>query len=131
MSENAAHSVLIVDDEPTARTMLRLILVRAGFEVLEAQNGSEALEVVEGRLPDVMLLDIMMPGIDGFEVCQILRGQDRTADLPIIMLSARADAESVNRGLRLGATKYLTKPVMPDDLTRHVREVLQIENGIV
>ncbi len=131
MSENAAHSVLIVDDEPTARTMLRLILVRAGFEVLEAQNGSEALEVVEGRLPDVMLLDIMMPGIDGFEVCQILRGQDRTADLPIIMLSARADAESVNRGLRLGATKYLTKPVMPDELTRHVREVLQIENGIV
>lgn len=131
MSENAAHSVLIVDDEPTARTMLRLILVRAGFEVLEAQNGSEALEVVEGRLPDVMLLDIMMPGIDGFEVCQILRGQARTADLPIIMLSARADAESVNRGLRLGATKYLTKPVMPDELTRHVREVLQIENGIV
>jgi len=131
MSDNVAHSVLVVDDEPTARTMLRLILVRAGFEVLEAQDGPEALEEIQRNVPDLMILDIMMPGIDGFEVCQILREQENTADLPIIMLSARADPESVNRGLLLGATKYLTKPVMPDDLTRHVREVLQIENGIV
>ena len=76
-----------------------------------------------------MILDIMMPGIDGFEVCEILRAEDDTADLPIIMLSARADAKSVNRGLMLGATKYLTKLVRPDDLTRHVREVLQIEDA--
>jgi DNA-binding response OmpR family regulator len=110
--------------------MLRLILVRAGFEVLEAQDGTEALEEVRRRLPDVMLLDIMMPGIDGFEVCEILRGDEATADLPIIMLSARADAQSVSRGLSLGATKYLTKPVRPDDLTRHVREVLQSEDGV-
>jgi DNA-binding response OmpR family regulator len=60
-----------------------------------------------------------------------LRSQDETADLPIIMLSARADAESVTRGLLLGATKYLTKPVMPDELTRHVREVLNVKDGIV
>ncbi|UCG26233.1 MAG: response regulator [Chloroflexota bacterium] len=130
MTESAIPSVLIVDDEPTARTMLRLILVRAGFEVIEAQDGSEALEEVRREMPDVMLLDIMMPGIDGFEVCEILRADDETADLPIIMLSARADAQSVNRGLTLGATKYLTKPVRPDNLTRHVREVLQIEDGI-
>ena len=110
--------------------MLRLILVRAGFEVLEAQDGPEALEEVGRRIPDLMILDIMMPGIDGFEVCEILRHQEETADLPIIMLSARADAESVNRGLMLGATKYLTKPVMPDELTHHVREVLHIEDGI-
>lgn len=125
MAESANRSVLVVDDEPTARTMLRLILVRAGFEVLEAQDGAEALEEVKRQIPDLMILDIMMPGIDGFEVCQILRSQDETADLPIIMLSARADAESVNRGLLIGATKYLTKPVMPDELTRHVREVLK------
>ena len=130
MTESAIHSVLIVDDEPTARTMLRLILVRAGFEVLEAQDGTEALDMVRRQLPDVMLLDIMMPGIDGFEVCRILRAENETTDLPIIMLSASADAQSVNRGLALGATKYLTKPVRPDDLTRHVREVLQIEDGI-
>lgn len=130
MAESDSLSVLVVDDEPTARTMLRLILIRAGFEVLEAQDGSEALAEVERQMPDAMILDIMMPGIDGFEVCRILRNEERTVNLPIIMLSARADAESVSRGLQLGATKYLTKPVMPDELTRHVREVLQIENGI-
>jgi len=130
MAESQNRSVLVVDDEPTARTMLRLILIRAGFEVLEAQDGPEALAEVQRQVPDAMILDIMMPGIDGFEVCRILRDEERTVALPIIMLSARADAESVNRGLQLGATKYLTKPVMPDELTRHVREVLQIENGI-
>lgn len=125
-----SQSVLVVDDEPTARSMLRLILVRAGFEVLEAKDGYEALEQVGRYIPDVMLLDIMMPGMDGFTVCQTLREQERTADLPIIMLSARADPESVNTGLRVGATKYLTKPVTPDELTRHVREVLSIEGEI-
>jgi DNA-binding response OmpR family regulator len=125
MAESANRSILIVDDEPTARTMLRLILVRAGFEVLEAQDGPEALDEVQRQMPDLMILDFMMPGIDGFEVCRILRDQDETAQLPIIMLSARADAESVNRGLLLGATKYLTKPVRPDELTRQVREVLE------
>lgn len=124
------QSVLVVDDEPTARSMLRLILVRAGFEVREAKDGYEALEQVERNVPDVMLLDIMMPGMDGFTVCQILREQENTVDLPIIMLSARADPESVNTGLRVGATKYLTKPVTPDELTRHVREVLSIEGEI-
>lgn len=124
------QSVLVVDDEPTARSMLRLILVRAGFEVREAKDGYEALEQVERNVPDVMLLDIMMPGMDGFTVCQILREQESTVDLPIIMLSARADPESVNTGLRVGATKYLTKPVTPDELTRHVREVLSIEGEI-
>ncbi|KPK12637.1 MAG: hypothetical protein AMJ56_04735 [Anaerolineae bacterium SG8_19] len=110
--------------------MLRLILVRAGFEVREAKDGYEALEQVERIIPDVMLLDIMMPGMDGFTVCQILREQENTVDLPIIMLSARADPESVNTGLRVGATKYLTKPVTPDELTRHIREVLSIEGEI-
>jgi DNA-binding response OmpR family regulator len=125
-----SQSVLVVDDEPTARSMLRLILVRAGFEVLEAKDGYEALEQVKRNIPDLMLLDIMMPGMDGFTVCETLRGQEKTADLPVIMLSARADPESINTGLRVGATKYLTKPVTPDELTRHVREVLSIEGEI-
>jgi CheY-like chemotaxis protein len=123
-------SVLVVDDEPQARMMLRLILARAGFEVLEAQDGYEALAEVERALPDAMILDIMMPGIDGFEVCERLRGDERTADLPIIMLSAKADPQSISRGLSLGANEYLTKPVTPDDLTRHVRIALSLENEI-
>lgn len=124
------RSVLVVDDEPMARKMLRLILVRAGFDVFEAKDGYQALSDIKLNIPDLVILDVMMPGIDGFEVCETLRDDDKTAELPIIMLSAKADIESVNKGLRLGATKYLTKPVTPDDLTRHVREVLSIENEI-
>jgi DNA-binding response OmpR family regulator len=124
------RSVLVVDDEPMARKMLRLILVRAGFDVFEAKDGYEALSDIKNNIPDLVILDVMMPGIDGFEVCETLRDDDKTSELPIIMLSAKADIESVNKGLRLGATKYLTKPVTPDDLTHHVREVLSIENEI-
>ena len=122
-----SRTILVVDDEPNARSLLRLILVSAGFEVLVAQDGYEALNEVENKIPDAMILDIMMPGIDGFEVCKRLRSNEKTATLPIIMLSARADPESVNKGLRVGATKYLTKPVTPEMLTRQVREVLSIE----
>jgi DNA-binding response OmpR family regulator len=125
-----AYSVLVVDDEPMARTMLRLMLVRAGFDVREAEDGKTALAEVAQGVPDLMILDIMMPGIDGFEVCTRLRSEGNTANLPIIMLSARTDAQSVKKGLELGADRYLTKPVGPDELTRHVREVLSIEDEI-
>ncbi len=118
------QSVLVVDDEPQARSMMRLILVRAGYDVLEAKDGYEALDEVERQVPDLMILDIMMPGIDGFYVCQRLRADDRTAELPIIVLSAKTDADSIERGKEVGATMYLTKPVSPDELTRHVREVI-------
>ena len=120
-------SVLVVDDEPMARTLLRLMLVRAGFDVFEAEDGFDALDKVKIRTPDVMILDVMMPGMDGFAVCEVLRDDEITSTMPIIMLSAKTDLDSVNRGLRAGATKYLTKPVSPEDLTRNVRDVL--ENG--
>ncbi|MGB3715627.1 MAG: response regulator [Candidatus Promineifilaceae bacterium] len=117
-------SVLVVDDEPQARSMMRLILVRAGYDVLEAKDGYEALDEVKRQMPDLMILDIMMPGIDGFTVCERLRAEKRTTNLPIIVLSAKTDADSVKRGMEVGATMYLTKPVSPDDLTRHVQDVI-------
>ncbi|MGH2537700.1 MAG: response regulator [Candidatus Promineifilaceae bacterium] len=126
-----AQSVLVVDDEQMARTMLRLILVRAGFEVFEAKDGYEALAEVQRQLPDLVILDIMMPGMDGFAVCEALRKDDRSADVPIIMLSARADSESVVKGLQVGATHYMTKPVNPEELTRQVRETLSVRNQIL
>ncbi len=116
--------MLVVDDEPQARSMMRLILVRAGFDVLEAKDGYEALDEVQRQLPDLMILDIMMPGIDGFTVCERLRAEERTTNLPIIVLSAKTDADSMKRGMEVGATMYLTKPVSPDDLTRHVQDVI-------
>ena len=122
--ESLTQSVLIVDDEPMARTLLRLMLVRAGFNVSEAEDGFDALEKVKKNPPDIILLDVMMPGMDGFTVCETLRNEENTATLPIIMLSAKTDLESINRGLRLGATKYLTKPISPEDLTQHVYDAL-------
>jgi DNA-binding response OmpR family regulator len=122
--DHLSQSVLVVDDEPMARTLLRLMLVRAGFEVSEAEDGYDALEKIAEELPDLVILDVMMPGMDGFSVCRAVRESDRTARLPVIMLSAKTDLESVNRGLRAGANKYLTKPISPDELTRQVRSVL-------
>ncbi len=118
------QSVLIVDDEPMARTLLRLMLVRAGFHVLEAEDGYAALEKVRLNRPDLVLLDVMMPGLDGFAVCSTLRSNTDTKSLPIVMLSAKTDLDSVNKGIRVGATKYLFKPISPEDLTQHVQDVL-------
>jgi DNA-binding response OmpR family regulator len=123
--DGLTQSVLVVDDEPMARTLLRLMLVRAGFAVIEAENGFEALAKAQQQRPDIVLLDVMMPGMDGFTVCETLRQQSETADLPIIMLSAKTDLASVNKGIRLGATEYLTKPISPDELTQQVQNVLE------
>ncbi len=120
------QSVLVVDDEPMARTLLRLMLVRAGFQVTEAEDGYDALAKVERNKPDLVLLDVMMPGIDGFAVCESIRNEVATSQVPIIMLSAKTDLTSISKGLRVGATKYLTKPISPDELTRHVRDVLGV-----
>lgn len=107
-----------------ARTLLRLMLVRAGFNVSEAEDGFDALEKIQTNQPDIVLLDVMMPGMDGFSVCETIRQQQETAQLPVIMLSAKTDLNSINKGLRVGATKYLTKPISPENLTRHVKEIL-------
>lgn len=125
-----SRTILVVDDEPNARSLLRLILVRAGFDVIAAQDGYEALEEIGRMIPAAVVLDIMMPGIDGFEVCEKIRGDKQTATLPVIMLSARADQESINRGFSVGASKYITKPVVPELLVQEVREVLGIKDEI-
>ncbi|MDX1663147.1 MAG: response regulator [Candidatus Promineifilaceae bacterium] len=120
-----SETVLVVDDEPMARTLLRLMLVRAGFEVVEAEDGFDALEKVQANVADIMILDIMMPGMDGFTVCETVREQHNNDELPILLLSAKTDAESVRKGLACGADLYLTKPISPEELTHHVRSALQ------
>jgi DNA-binding response OmpR family regulator len=118
-------SVLIVDDEPLTRNLLRLMLERAGFAILEAEDGLKALEVVANASPDVLLLDVMMPNMDGITVCETLRAQAKTAVLPIILLSARTSPEAVRMGLEAGANEYLGKPVSRNELISTIREVLQ------
>lgn len=120
-----SHTILVVDDEPMARNLLRLMLVREGFDVIEAVDGQDALNKLEQRIPDLLILDVMMPGIDGLSVCRQLRSREAFANIPIMMLSARTDTDSVDEGFAAGATKYLTKPISAVQLAYHVRECLQ------
>lgn len=115
---------MVVDDEPMARNLLRLMLVREGFDVLEAVDGADALSKLRRSTPDLVILDVMMPGVDGYSVCRNLRAADATVNTPVIMLSARTDARSIDEGLRAGATRFVAKPISADQLSRHVRELL-------
>lgn len=118
-------SVLIVDDESMTRDLLRLMLERAGFDISEAEDGLQALLMVAEEVPDVLLLDVMMPNMDGLTVCEKLRAQAETAVLPIILLSARNSPESISEGMKAGATRYLGKPVAYEKLVKTIHEVLE------
>jgi CheY-like chemotaxis protein len=118
------HSILIVDDEPMTRDMLRMMLELAGYHIREAEDGLDALRQIETAVPDLVLLDVMMPGLDGFEVCATLRRMPETATLPVIMLSAKSAQESIQRGLAAGANKYLTKPITRQVLIDEIKELI-------
>ncbi|MEM7331512.1 MAG: response regulator [Chloroflexota bacterium] len=118
------HSILLVDDEPQTRDLLRLMLKRDGYEVFDAEDGFDALEKVKQFKPDAILLDVMMPEIDGIEVCVRIRADEKISDIPIIMLSARTHTEAIEIGILAGATRYLAKPIGRKDLLRNVTEVL-------
>ena len=103
-------TILIVDDDPAGRHTLESILDQQGYQLVMAENGIQALEKAEQCLPDVILLDVMMPGMDGFEVCQLIRKNPLVAEIPIIMLTALDDRKSLLDGLEAGADDYITKP---------------------
>ena len=125
MTDSAAPLlVLIVDDEDMIRSLLRLTLVRAGYDVTEAETGEEGIVIVREQEPDLVLLDVMMPGIDGFAVCEQIRQDPVVGDIPVIMLSARKDPRSRQESRRVGATNYLTKPWKTDELLWYVNKAL-------
>ena len=117
-------SVLIVDDEPLTQDMLRLMLEPAGFRVTSAEHGVEALEKIQESKPDIVLLDVMMPHVDGITVCKKLRSDPKTAALPVIMLSGKTHLNAVEEGLDAGANRYLSKPMSRADLIKNLKEVL-------
>lgn len=116
--------VLIVDDDKTTRFILRGILEQDGFTVVEAENGAEALSIVERTPPDVVLVDVMMPVMDGFETCIRLRGLPTGEQIPVLMITARSDVPSVNRAFEVGATDYITKPIHHTVLRRRLRRIV-------
>ena len=115
--------ILVVDDEPNIIELARLYLERDGFRVVGVGDGLAALESVEGLRPALMILDIMLPKLDGLEICKKLRGQDNS--IPILMLTARDDDIDKILGLELGADDYLTKPFNPRELVARVKAVLR------
>lgn len=116
--------VLVVDDEEMTRKLLRLMLERDGFVIVEAEDGLEALEIIKHEMPDIIIMDVMMPNMDGFSACQALRSKPETAEIPIILLSARAQAEAIRAGLSAGANRYMTKPISKPELVQTIRDLL-------
>jgi DNA-binding response OmpR family regulator len=116
--------VLVVDDDPQVLRLLRVNFELEGYEVLSATNGEEALELVRGDSPDVVVCDVMMPGIDGLEVVRRLRADPATVSMPLVVVSAKAQRADVSHGLRLGADAYVTKPFDPAELLDVVAQLL-------
>lgn len=116
--------VLVVDDDRAIQQLLEVNLELDGYDVAKAVDGAEALEMVASFGPDIILLDVMMPRMDGREVCRRLKADPKTSALPIVFLSARAQEMDVSLGMELGAAAYLTKPFEPQDLLDTVRRVL-------
>jgi DNA-binding response OmpR family regulator len=118
--------VLVVDDEPNIVMSLEFLMRRAGFEVTVARNGREALDALEGSPPDLLLLDVMMPEFDGYEVCERIRARPEWSGTKIVMLTARGREVERERGLALGADAYVTKPFSTRDLVEQVKRMLDV-----
>jgi DNA-binding response OmpR family regulator len=124
MSSNASTRVLVIDDEAPIRLLCRVNLEAEGMDVLEAADGPTGLEKARAETPDVVLLDVMMPGLDGWRVAEELLDDPRTESIPIVFLTARAELRDRARGIDLGGIDYVTKPFNPVELAPLVRALL-------
>jgi len=120
-----AKKVLFVDDEPGYSRAMTYALEKEGYEVVSASNGLQALIKAQKENPDLIVLDVMLPGMDGFEVCSRLRNDPQTSRIPIIMLSAKGQDADKSTGMRVGALDYLTKPVENTSLMEKIQVFLQ------
>lgn len=119
--------ILIVDDEPNIVISLEFLMRREGFDVTVARDGEEALGAISQERPDLVLLDVMMPKVNGFEVCEQVRANPANASMHIIMLTAKGREAEISKGLGLGADGYITKPFSTRDLVEQVRNLLGID----
>ena len=122
-------TILSVDDERDVTDLVSFHLNRAGFNVLTASSGREALDTIDVSHPDLIILDLMLPDIDGFGICEILRRHEDTAKIPIIILTAWATNDAQHLGLELGAIDYVTKPFSPKKLVERVNHLLSLRES--
>jgi two-component system, OmpR family, alkaline phosphatase synthesis response regulator PhoP len=121
----AQKRILLVEDEKDIAELVRYNLAREGYEVTHAASGEEGLRLARAQPPDLMLLDLMLPGVDGLEVCRALKRHRATETIPIVMLTAKSEESDIVAGLELGADDYITKPFSPKVLVARVRTVLR------
>jgi two-component system phosphate regulon response regulator PhoB len=121
----AKTRILVVDDEADIRELVRLNLAREGYEILDCETGEQALGLSRSKMPDLIVLDLMLPGIDGMEVCKRLRADSKTACIPIVMLTAKGEEADIVAGLEVGADDYVTKPFSGKVLVARVRRRLR------
>jgi DNA-binding response OmpR family regulator len=124
VTRNGQPLVLIADDDPDILALVSFRLERAGYEVVQARNGEEAVQVALSRRPDLAVIDVMMPRIDGYEATRQLRQQEETSRMPIILLTARVQEEDIARGFDAGADDYVRKPFSPQELSSRVQAAL-------
>jgi DNA-binding response OmpR family regulator len=119
-----AKRILVIEDEPHVLAVIRKRLETKGYEVVAAVDGREGLRQARCAKPDLIVLDLILPGMDGFQLCALFKRDDSLRQTPILMLTARTQESDIERGIALGANAYMTKPFKPDDLLRQIAELL-------
>jgi DNA-binding response OmpR family regulator len=117
--------ILIAEDERDIRDLIAFTLRFAGHEVITTANGEEALNMALQTVPDLILLDVRMPRMTGYEACRQIKAEDKTSNIPVVFLSAKGQESEVQTGLAAGATEYILKPFSPDNLTERIRVILK------
>ncbi len=124
-----AKKILLVDDEPDIISMLKLRLEASGYDVITAADGNIAYDKAKSELPDLVILDLMLPGMDGYQVCRLLKFNEKYRHIPIIMLTAKSQKDDKDWGQKVGADFYLTKPFDAAELLNKIKELLDKKNG--
>lgn len=127
MNQNSNYTILIVDDVAKNINLLGMILRKEGYKIAFANNGKKAIETARNIIPDLILLDVMMPELDGFDTCEILKSDDKTKDIPIIFLTAKTDAESIVKGFEVGGADYVLKPFNQLELLSRMKHHLHLK----
>ncbi len=122
---STTKKILVVDDDPYILMSLEFLMKKNGFEVMVARNGTEALDIVEKQVPDIVLLDIMMPDVDGYAICKHIKSSKKLKEAKVVFMSAKSKETDIRKGYDLGASLYVTKPFSTRQLLKQVQELIR------